>query len=39
MLQQQAQAQQMQMKADAIGKLSKAEGTGAQQMMQGMVGR
>lgn len=38
-LEQQAQAQQMQMQADAVGKLSNANGTTAQQMMQGVVGR
>lgn len=38
-LEQQAQARQMQMQADAVGKLSRAEGTTAQQMMQGVVGR
>ncbi|WP_422477211.1 portal protein [Pleomorphochaeta sp. DL1XJH-081] len=38
-LEQQAQAQQMQAQADAMGKLSHTNGTGAQQMMQGVVGR
>jgi hypothetical protein len=39
LLEQQAEAQQLQMRADAASKLSNAQGTTAQQMMQGVVGR
>lgn len=39
MLQQQAEMEQMQVQADMASKLSKAEGSSAQQMMQGVVGR
>lgn len=39
MLQQQAEMEQMQVQADMAAKLSKAEGSSAQQMMQGVVGR
>jgi len=38
-LEAQAQAQQMQAQADAVNKLSKAEGSTAQQFMQGVAGR
>lgn len=38
-LEQQAQVQQMQAEADTVNKLSGANGTSAQQMMQGVVGR
>ena len=38
-LEQQARTQQMQVQADAVNKLSKANGTYAQQLMQGVVGR
>lgn len=39
LLEQQAEAQQLQMRADAASKLSNAQGTTAQQMIQGVVGR